>query len=117
MSSWPATLPQYPIMQGYQENPADTIIRTKMDQGPDKVRRRTTANTVNFKVSYIMTDAQVATFDTFYNATISGGADKFTMPHPRTGVSSDNFRISSIPQYASINGVYRVSFDLELLPQ
>ena len=40
---WPATLPQEILAEGYEEGLPDVLVRTKMDAGPDKVRRRATA--------------------------------------------------------------------------
>ncbi len=43
MATWPATLPA-PALSSLRETPPDNLIRTQMDKGPAKVRRRTTAN-------------------------------------------------------------------------
>ncbi len=40
---WPPSLPQRPLAQGFSEQAPDTLIRTQMEAGPPKVRRRFTA--------------------------------------------------------------------------
>ena len=48
MTSWPATLPVSPLLDGFIETVPETIIRTDMDQGPAKTRQRTTAGVAIF---------------------------------------------------------------------
>lgn len=89
-----------------------------MDKGPDKVRRRTTAGVRKFSFIMLLTADQVDTLETFYNDTTNGGADKFTFDHPRTSVSSDNFRFTGPPEYSAVSGgLYEAALGMELLPQ
>ena len=116
MAAWPATLPQAPLVNGYQESIPDTSIRTKMDQGAAKTRKRTTAGIREFQMSFVMTAAQVEIFETFYITTTNSGVDMFTFDHPRTGVTYAKFRFSGVPKYIAIGLVYNVSVGMELLP-
>lgn len=114
--TWPATLPQLPSIKGWNEKPPELTIRTNMDAGPAKVRRRFTAGVRPQSFSLTMTTAQVAIFDDFFVTTLSGGADRFTWTNPRTSASVE-FRFKSIPQYKPISGAYyEVSFELEQMP-
>ena len=37
MPTWPNTLPVSPLLDGFSETLPETLIRTKMETGPDKV--------------------------------------------------------------------------------
>ncbi len=115
MASWPGTLPN-PIADGYQEIMADNIIRTKMEVGLAKVRKRSTAAPVRFQLAYNMTAAQVTTLETFFNTTINGGVDQFSMANPRTA-ASENWRMISPPQVTISSAPnYRVVVTMERIP-
>lgn len=115
MATWPGTLPS-PTSDGYQEVMADNTIRSRMDTGLDKVRKRSTAAPILFQLSYNMTSSQVTTLETFFNTTINDGVDSFTMSNPRTGVL-ENFRIKAPPQITISSGVnYRVLISMERIP-
>ena len=74
MSDWPAApFPQVPLVEGYDEAAPSTTVRTKMDAGPPKVRRRYTAGVRNFGIMLDLTLAQVETLDAFYVTTLHGG--------------------------------------------
>lgn len=116
MTTWPASLPQKPQSQGFRETVPEVIVRTDMDAGPAKVRRRFTAAVRNLQMTMEMSNAQIATFDTFFNDTIKGGALNFDFPDPRTGTTVD-VRIVNTPQYRNIGGEYwGVELEIEVLP-
>lgn len=115
MATWPATLPA-PALNTLSETPPDNVIRTKMDKGPDKVRRRTTANIRPISFTLILTPTQTATLDTFYDTTTFSGADEFDYTHPRTG-DAVKARFVEPPQYSENEGVlYNCSISLEIMP-
>jgi 3-isopropylmalate dehydratase small subunit len=115
MATWPATLPAV-IADSYQEIMANNAIRTKMDVGLAKVRKRSTAAPVQFQMAYNMTSAQVTTLETFFNTTINDGVDQFTMANPRTAVS-ETWRITAPPQVTIVSSpLYRVIITMEKLP-
>lgn len=117
MPSWPGTLPTAPEGPDYQEQPPLVTIRTQMDAGPPKMRRKFTAGIRPFTFTWIMTKAQVATFDTFYNTTLAGGSLSFdSLNHPRTGAAA-TFRFAGQPSYAYLGpDAWRVTTPLEILP-
>ena len=115
MATWPATLP-YPALNTLKETPPNNAIRTQMDKGPDKVRRRTTANVRPLSFTLKLTPVQLETLDTFYVTTTASGVDEFDYTHPRTG-DSVTARFVSPPDYAESEGViYNCSVSLEILP-
>lgn len=116
MVAWPGTLPQTPLYAGYEEKTPDLLVRTEMDTGPAKVRRRATAGVREITWPTVLTTAQVATLETFYITTLAGGSLTFTVAHPRTAVGS-TWRFVEPPTYTHVPpGNYRAVLKLELLP-
>ncbi len=116
MVDWPITLPTNPLSDGYSETLDDNTIRTKMETGPDKIRRRSTASSRKIGVAYLLSKTQTATLDDFYLNTLESGSLGFNYTHPRTGVL-ETARFISVPEYRSQNGEYfRVALQLEILP-
>lgn len=116
MASWPNTLPAYPLLDGFHETVPKTTIRTDMEQGPAKVRLRTTTAVRVMTLGYLMNKAQVTALETFYLATLQGGALAFDFTHPRSnGIISCRF--TKPPEYTTSNGnFFKVSMELEALP-
>jgi hypothetical protein len=114
---WPSSLPQKPKIEGYVENPPETAIRTKMDTGPVKIRRRFTAAPREFpNCVMILTRAQRTTLDNFWDTTTEGGSKRFNWEHPITDTSGE-FRFLSRPQYEGISYErFRVVFGVEMMP-
>jgi hypothetical protein len=115
--AWPITLTTRILLEGYSENWAENVIRSPMDIGPAKVRRRTTAAPYLMTMVQHYTTAHVATFSTFFNTTLASGALSFTITHPRTGGSVEA-RYTAPPRItplAGASGYYRVEHPLEIL--
>lgn len=113
--AWPGSLPGA-IADGYQEVFPDNVIRTQMETGYPKTRKRSTAAPYQLRLLFNMTKAQVATLYTFFSSTINDGVDSFTMTHPRTG-ASETFRMLNPPDISIADGInYRVLIQLEQLP-
>jgi len=116
MAAWPDTLPAYPLLDSFRETVPNTVIRTDMEQGPAKVRLRTTAAVRTMTVGYLLSKAQVAALETFYLATLQGGALAFDFTHPRSN-SAASCRFVRPPEYSSSNGnFFKVAIELEMLP-
>ncbi len=116
MPSWPNTLPVSPLLDGFRETVPNAVVRTDMEQGPAKIRRRTTAAVRALSVSYLMSKAQVETLETFYLTTLMSGSLPFDFTHPRNSVSV-SCRFVQPPAYGSANGNYfKVMLALEVLP-
>ena len=116
MVTWPSSLPQSPMATSYSEVVPNNIIRTEMDSGAAKVRRRTTAAPRFLRISYIMDKTQIATLDDFYLTSLKSGSLKFSFTNPRTNMV-ENVRFMKQPEYISENGNYfRVNLTLEVMP-
>jgi hypothetical protein len=87
MPVWPATLPQRPLQAGLSMAYGDTLLRFKPDVGREMRRERTTARDDMFQVSYMLTPAQRATFDSFFKTDLGNGSLDFTLPDPLSGAA------------------------------
>jgi hypothetical protein len=114
MAVWPSTLPA--ALEGqYREVRQDALIRSQSDMGPAKVRRRYTATPTVVIHAMYLSDTELATLNTFYDTTITGGALSFSYPHPRTGATvtarfAEPYEIQKLANYWS------VACKLEILP-
>ena len=116
--TWPITLPKSP-QKGYKESLGANIVRTPMDAGIAKQRRRSASPDI-LSVQYLMTTAQVAIFDDFVANSLRG-IRRFGYIHPRK-LTTVEARI--IPQGGGnlyntsylAPGYYTIDFQLEILP-
>jgi hypothetical protein len=115
--TWPLSLPQRPLAQGYNEQAPNTVIRTQMEAGPPKVRRRFTAGIRILGLQLQLTAEQVETLDGFHDATLQGGALAFDWVHPRTGLAM-TCRFAEPPSYVPIarGRLWTATIKLEILP-
>lgn len=116
---WPSGLPQYVERDSYSETGGVSVLRTPMDSGPAKVRRRAKFPS-QLEMSVDMTSAQVAIFKTFVEDTIQG-VMRFNFPHPRTGnlaevriVAEEGGRMYNLRSKG--HDRWAVQFKLEVLP-
>lgn len=115
--SWPASLPSALLVRGYSESLPDVTLRTQMDAGPAKVRRRFTAGVRPVSGRQVMTAAQVAALRTFYETTLLGGSLRFSWREPRAGDATVEFRFTEPPQWSGMEpGLFDVSLSLEIMP-
>lgn len=112
--NWPATLPQAWLQDGYQETMPEVIVRTEMDAGPAKTRRRFTAQVTPIKARMHLTADQKGYFEAFFNTTLKGGALSFYFPHD----GSDTFRFAKpLPALSPKGGTrWLLDCNLEKLP-
>ena len=115
MELWPASLPQTFEQQSYSEKLPNLTIRTSMDTGPAKVRKRFTAAPYPMSGTMRMTRDQTVTLDTFYIETLNGGADPFTFIHPRKGTTL-TCRFTTPPDISALDHDFSVSLSFEVLP-
>jgi len=116
MGAWPGTLPSEPLIANNSEQAPDVVARTEMSVGPAKVRRRVTAGYSPTHWVFLMTDAQLSTFLTFFNDTSEGGAETWTITHPRTAGSETMRFIGQPAWYKRGPDKWIVEFDCELMP-
>lgn len=100
---WPTALQELVNENGFAENFGETVLRSDMDVGPAKYRRRTTRPINTLSITINLTVSQYTTFKTFFNTTTNGGVTPFTFAHPITGTATD-FRFTKPPSIRSLGG-------------
>jgi hypothetical protein len=113
---WPETLPQNLLIDGYGESPPDLLLRSSMEAGPAKVRRRATAGIRPVKGKMVLTGSQVDIFDDFYNNVLLGGSLRFSWVKPRDGTTAVEMRITEKSYVAIEPDEYELTLSLEILP-
>jgi hypothetical protein len=76
--TWPSTLP-LPTVQGYGVQPGEAILRTEMEAGLARQRRRFTDVPTKVSVRWIMRRDQYAIFEGWYRWHAREGASWFTI--------------------------------------
>lgn len=115
MPTWPAGLPQELPLGGRESEP-DMLLRSDMDAGPAKLRRRFSAAPRPFQMELAISDAQRTTLRTFYGTTLLGGALSFDWQALDNDAGAQ-YRFVEQPAYSLVNSdTYRVSLSLEKLP-
>lgn len=115
---WPLSLPQSP-QKGFTETGGLLILRSPMDAGPAKQRKRG-QRPQGLQVSFVMTTAQTQTFENFVKNTLQG-TSRFEFTHPRLNTTVETrivpqgegqlYSMSYLaPEY------WNVSLQLEILP-
>lgn len=116
--TWPTTLPQAP-QKGFTEDKGFIVLKTTMDAGPAKVRKRGKRPDV-LNVSFIMTNAEVVILQNFVENNIKGTA-RFGFPHPRLFTTAE---VRIVPQGDGVMynlshlapNYYTVTMQLEVMP-
>lgn len=117
--AYPSNLPK-PIARGYGFKPVDPSIRTDMDVGAARVRRRTAAVNDRFTFNWLLTDTQMGTFRDWFDNAVTGadGGVAWTalsMPVGRGGTSNIEFRfIGAYTANASGGLIWSVSAEVEV---
>ena len=77
--TFPTTLPK-PSMSQYSLTPVNNVIRTDMESGPARTRRRYISVPTDVSVTWTLTRVELDAFQTFYREAIYDGAGWFLMP-------------------------------------
>ena len=110
---WPLGLPARPLIPGFEETFPDIMLRTEVDAGVAKARRRFTAAARPITAPYRLSDSEVTTLDAFY---LSTGAQPFDWVHPRT-LTTVSVRFTGPPRATPRGaGLWDVTVPLEVLP-
>lgn len=115
MPAWPGTLPTKPLQDGFSEGFPTNIIRTDMEIGPAKVRKRQTVGIRPFEVKYIFDGTELNTFRTFFNTTLQFGALSFDWFDPQSGAGV-TARFINPPVIQSEGSLFSVTASIEILP-
>jgi hypothetical protein len=132
--AWPSSIPQNLLLSNYSETWPDIVVRTQMDAGPAKVRRRFTADVRPVKGKLTLSGIELNALRTFYLSDCAGGAIAFSWTDPigpggnfvgGGGGNSDNalpaqpvtmrFVKQPVVTQTALN-TYDVTLDLEVLP-
>lgn len=117
LSAWPATLPQHPLRDGFTEQRQPNVVAFKPDVGPPKTSRRSTAAGTLTAASFILTPAQKADFEEFYEATLADGTLPFLWDHPQTAVPYIwLFDPENVPEISPRGRQFRLNCRLIRLP-
>ena len=87
MPAWPSSELPAPQWDGLQIEMQDTILRSQMDTGHAKTRRRFTAASTYIQATWVFTRAQFVRFMTFYESETYSGALAFDWVHPVTNAT------------------------------
>ena len=111
---WPEVLPLTLRMNGLSAKRNSNVIRTTMDAGPKKARRRYTASSKEFTGSMLLDASQFFEFDQFYRVTLADGVLRFNFTDPQT-LEIAEFRFTDDPTETSVDGKFEISMQLERL--
>lgn len=118
MPTWPSGLSFIASPNGFRRTgPIANVIRTPMDAGPVKTRRRFTAAPREISgETDLLTDAQVATFETFFTDDLEDGALSFEADDPVSGVEK-TYRFMDTYEIIFLNDdINRIRMKLEIVP-
>lgn len=116
MPTWPPSIPDSILVSGYSEKPPKNALRTQMDAGPAKVRRRSRSGARPISGAAMLTGAQLETFDAWFRETLADGTLRFDWIHPRTR-QAVSMRFTEEPDYSAQGADWwSVSMKLEVLP-
>ena len=90
------------------------VIRTKMDAGPNKTRRRYTASTKTFSGSMLLNSSQRIELERFYRVSLADGALRFIFTDPQT-LEAGEFRFTEDYAEKSVDGMFEITMSLERL--
>jgi hypothetical protein len=111
---WPELLPSGLLADGFGKQPQNTVIRTAMDAGPKKARRRYTARSVKYSGKQVFDTAELMVFEQFYHNVIADGVLRFNFTDPVTQEIAE-FRFTEDYTTRAVDGLYEVQMSLERL--
>ena len=112
--TWPAQLPATLLIDGFSKQPQSGVIRTTMDAGPKKARRRYTARAVKYSGKQIFDVDELAVFEEFYRFTLADGVLRFNFTDPTT-LELGEFRFTADYTASAVEGLFEVAMQLERL--
>lgn len=116
MDVWPAQLQQRVNVNSFGVELGDTLLRSQMDIGPDKVRSRFTSGVDKYTWSVNLDYDDYSVLTVFFKTTLSNGALPFELEDPMTGITAA-FRFTKPPSIRPLGGrTFTVEAQLEKLP-
>lgn len=96
----------------FTESEKTANIKTAMDIGPSKVRRRYTTHTSIYSGSMLMDSSQKSAFKVFYQTTLRNGQYSFNFPNP-SEAGYVEVKFNGVPSYKALeNSYWNISFSL-----
>lgn len=117
-ATWPAGVDDGIEVQGFSETLPNAVLRSAMDVGAAKQRRRFSAAAYPVAGSIMIPTDQVAIFKAWFEDTLGMGALRFDWAHPRTGaLLTWRFIGNQPPKITPVSSTWwRISMQLEVLP-
>jgi len=113
---FPPQIEQCFLLANYTQQAEPNVIRSDVEIGPAKTRRRYTLPIINVKAGMVMTGDELKIFDTFYHGALMSGALRFLFRDPVSGTEKE-FRFIDPPVYQPITiKHWSVEMTLEILP-
>jgi hypothetical protein len=112
--NWPELLPSTLLINGLSKQPQTSVIRTSMDAGPKKARRRYTARSVKFSGRQVFDSAELAVFEQFFHTVLADGVLRFNFTDPTT-LELAEFRFTADYVTNAVEGKFEVAMELERL--
>jgi hypothetical protein len=78
MADFPVTLPK-PLASGYSGTKTQAFIRTEMEAGSQRQRKRFSAVNQNRSLNFLFTASEMDTFKDFFETDINQGSDFFNI--------------------------------------
>lgn len=91
-------------MENYAEKAAPVTVRSNVEEGPSKIRRRFTKRVVRGQVTMTMTITQRNDLDSFFAIDLNGGVLSFSFPHPWLGVTKD-WTMVDAPDFSNVGAL------------
>lgn len=83
---WPTSLPQKPRLDGYQWQPQDNRVVFQPEVGPAIERRRSSAVVTQYQMKFpLMTSAQIAAFESWFQGDLKAGSLRYIWADPVNG--------------------------------
>ena len=109
---WPNFLPQVMRLEGLTAKKKSNVVRTQMDAGPQKSRRRYTVITKEFTGSIILNETQRQLMEDWYDNVLKNGSLRFSMKDPQT-LEYAEFRFVEDYDEESVEGLWQITMKLE----
>lgn len=93
--AWPANLPG--CAESWEEFDQPVTVRTNMDAGQPKVRRRFTRTMRAVRVNFVMDHAQAMALRTYFEIDLQGGVQEHQFRHPFSN-AVEAFRFMEAPR-------------------
>lgn len=114
MATWPTSLP-VALAAGYGYAPQQAFVRTDMDQGPARQRRRFTSAPTIYSVSWLMSEAQFGIFESWFRDEANDGAEWFEIQlRGGTGMQTVEARFMTGWSVERVASMYKIEAQLEV---